>query len=85
VPTSRATRVTSCANTRSVSVSELIVSASSAISPRALTVILRDRSPRAIAVAAEEIDRTWLVRFDAIVFTESVSARQVPATPCTSA
>jgi hypothetical protein len=38
-----------------------------------------------MAVAAVEIDRTWLVRFDAIVFTESVSARQVPDTPCTSA
>ena len=45
VPTSRATRVTSSANRRSVSVSALIVSASSATSPRALTVILRERSP----------------------------------------
>ena len=85
VPTSRATRVTSSANSRSVAVSSLIVSASSATSPRAFTVIVRDRSPWAIAVAAEEIDRTWLVRLLAIVFTESVSARQVPATPRTSA
>ena len=85
VPTSRATRVTSSANRRSVAVSALIVSASSATSPRALTVMVRERSPRAIAVAAMEIDRTWLVRLDAIVFTESVSARQVPATPRTSA
>ena len=61
------------------------MSASSATSPRAFTVILRDRSPRAIAVAAVEIERTWLVRLLAIVFTESVSARQVPATPRTSA
>ncbi len=85
VPTSRATRVTSSANSSSVSVSELIVSASSAISPRALTVILRERSPRAIAVAVSDIERTWLVRLEAIVFTESVSARHVPATPRTSA
>ena len=85
MPTSRATRVTSSANSRSVSVSELIVSASSATSPRAETVILRDRSPSAMAVAAEEIERTWLVRLLAIVLTESVSARQVPATPRTSA
>ena len=48
-------------------------------------MIVRDRSPRAIAVAASEMDRTWLVRLDAIVFTESVSARHVPATPRTSA
>ena len=85
VPTSRATRVTSSANRRSVSVSALIVSASSATSPRALTVILRDRSPWAIAVAAEEMERTWSVRLLAIVFTESVRSRQVPDTPRTSA
>ena len=85
VPTSRATRVTSSAKRRSVAVSALIVSASSATSPLAFTVIVRDRSPRAIAVAASEMDRTWLVRLDAIVFTESVSARHVPATPRTSA
>ena len=85
MPTSRATRVTSSANRRSVAVSALIVSASPATSPRALTVIVRDRSPLAMAVAASEIDRTWLVRLDAIVFTESVSARHVPETPRTSA
>ena len=85
VPTSRATRVTSPAKRRSVAVSALIVSARPATSPRALTVIVRDRSPCAIAVAASEIERTWLVRLDAMVFTESVSARHVPATPRTSA
>ena len=58
VPTSRATRVTSSAKTRSVSVSELIVSASSATSPLAATVIFCDRSPLATAVATVEIDRT---------------------------
>src|SRR5438552_1171873 len=54
VPTSRATRVTCSAKTRSVSTSELIVSESSAISPFALTVIFCDRSPRATAVAADD-------------------------------
>jgi len=39
----------------------------------------------ALGPAAEEMERTWLVRLLAIVFTESVSARQVPATPRTSA
>ena len=38
-----------------------------------------------MAVATEEIERTWLVRLRAIVFTESVRSRQVPATPRTSA
>ena len=85
VPTSRATRVTCSANSRSVSVSEFIVSASSATSPRAPTVIFCDRSPFATAVATWEIDRTCPVRFDAMVFTESVRSFQVPATPRTSA
>src|SRR5918993_25679 len=85
VPTSRATRVTSSANRRSVSVRALIVSASSATSPRALTVILRDRSPWAIAVAADEIERTWSVRLLAMVLTESVRSRHVPETPRTAA
>ncbi len=85
VPTSRATRVTCSAKRRSVSVSEFMVSASSATSPRAPTVIFCDRSPFATAVAIWEIDRTWPVRFDAMVFTESVRSFQVPATPRTSA
>ncbi len=85
VPTSRATRVTSSAKRRSVSVSELIVSASSATSPFADTVILRDRSPRATAVDTSAIERTWLVRLAAIRFTLSVRSRQVPDTPRTSA
>ncbi len=66
VPTSRATRVTCSAKTRRVSVSELMVSASSATSPLADTVIFWDRSPCAIAVVTCEIERTWLVRFAAI-------------------
>ena len=64
---------------------ELIVSASSATSPFAATVIFCDRSPRATAVTTVEIDRTWPVRFAAIVFTASVRSFQVPATPRTSA
>ena len=45
VPTARATVMTCSAKTRSVSVSELMVSASSATSPLAETVIFWDRSP----------------------------------------
>src|SRR4029450_6285127 len=77
--------MTCSAKIRSVSVSELMVSASSATSPLVDTVIFCDRSPCAIAVVTWEIERTWLVRLDAIVFTESVRSRQVPATPRTSA
>ncbi len=57
-PTSLATRVTSSANVRSVSVIWLIVSASCATSPRALTVTFRDRSPLATAVVTWAIPRT---------------------------
>ena len=85
VPTSRATRVTSSAKIRRVSVSELMVCASSATSPLADTVIFWDRSPWATAVATWEMERTCWVRLDAIVFTESVRSRQVPDTPWTLA
>ena len=64
---------------------ELSVSASSATSPRAVTVICWLRSPRATACATEEMPRTWLVRFEAIRFTESVRSFHVPETPRTSA
>ena len=50
VPTSCATRVTSSAKRCRVPVRELMVSARSATSPRAETVIFRLRSPCAIAV-----------------------------------
>ena len=43
------------------------------------------RSPRATAVVTWAMLRTWLVRFEAIEFTESVRSFQVPATPGTSA
>ena len=49
------------------------------------TVILRDRSPRATAVATSAMLRTWPVRFDAIELTLSVRFFQTPATPSTSA
>ncbi len=85
VPTSRATRVTSAAKALSWSTIVLSVSFSSRISPRTSTVILRDKSPRATAVATSAMLRTWPVRFDAIELTESVKSFQVPATPRTSA
>src|SRR5216684_4422111 len=52
VPTSRATRVTSPAKALSWSTMVLMVFFSSRISPFTSTVILRDRSPRATAVAS---------------------------------
>ncbi len=50
VPTSRATAVTCSANTRRVSVIELMVSASAATSPLAATSMRCVRSPSATAV-----------------------------------
>ena len=85
VPTSRATLVTCSANTRSVSVIELIVSASAATSPLASTVIFWVRSPWATAVVTWAMLRTWSVRLLAMPLTDSVRPRQVPDTPCTSA
>jgi hypothetical protein len=85
VPTSRATPVTWSAKIARVSVISLMVSASSATSPRASTVIFWVRSPRATAWETCEIERTWLVRFDAMTFTDSVRSRHVPDTPSTSA
>ncbi len=85
VPTSRATRVTSDANELSWSTIVLMVSLSSRISPLTSTVILRERSPLAIAVATSAMLRTWSVRFDAIELTLSVRSFHVPATPGTVA
>ena len=84
-PTSRATRVTSSANDDSWSTIVFTVVFSSASSPRTSTVIFWLRSPRATAVVTCAMLRTWLVRFDAMEFTESVRSFQVPATPGTSA
>src|SRR5713226_6059801 len=85
VPTSRATLVTWSAKIASVPVISLSVSASSATSPLASTVIFCDRSPSATAVATWAIERTWSVRLEAMKFTDSVRSRQVPETPLTSA
>ena len=55
------------------------------ISPLTSTVIFRDKSPRATAVATSAMLRTWSVRFDAIELTLSVRFFHTPATPSTSA
>ncbi len=47
------------------------------------TPIFLERSPFATAVVTSAILRTWLVRFDAILFTESVKSFHVPPTPGT--
>ena len=85
MPTSRATRVTSPAKAFSWSTIVLMVSFNARISPDTLTVILRDRSPRATAVVTSAMLRTCAVRLPAIAFTESVRSFQVPATPGTTA
>ena len=48
-------------------------------------MILRDKSPRAMAVATSAMLRTWPVRFEAMEFTLSVRSFHVPATPGTTA
>ena len=78
VPTSRATPVTWSANDASVSVIELIVSASAATSPLASTVIFCVRSPSATAVVTCAMLRTWSVRLPAMWLTFSVRSRHVP-------
>ena len=83
VPTSRATRVTSSANVESWSTIVFTVSFSSATSPAASTVILRERSPFATAVVTSAMFRTWEVRFPASVLTLSVRSSQTPETPST--
>ena len=85
MPTSRATVVTSSAKMRSVSVIELMVSASAATSPFASSTNFWLRSPFATAVTTFTIPRTCVVRFDAMKFTLSVRSFHVPATPGTRA
>src|SRR3981189_921000 len=63
----------------------LMVSLSSRISPFTSTVILRDKSPRATAVATSAMFRTCEVRLPAMKFTLSVRSFHVPATPLTCA
>ncbi len=85
VPTSRATRVTSSANEESWSTMVLVVSFSSRISPFTSTVMRWVRSPPATAVMTWAMLRTWLVRFEAMPFTDSVRSFHVPDTFGTSA
>ncbi len=59
----------------------LMVCLSCRISPLTSTVILRERSPLAMAVATSAMLRTWPVRFEAMELTESVRSFQVPAMP----
>ena len=73
------------AKAESCSTIVLMVSLSCRISPFTSTVILRDRSPRATAVATSAMLRTWPVRLEAIELTLSVRSFQVPATPGTCA
>jgi hypothetical protein len=61
------------------------VSLSCKISPRTSTVILRERSPLAIAVATSAMFRTWPVRLLAMKLTLSVRSFHVPPTPGTCA
>ena len=84
-PTSRATVVTWSANTASVSIISLMVSVSWATSPRDTIESFCFKLPVATAVTTFAIPRTWFVRLEPIMFTESVRSFHVPATPCTSA
>ena len=63
----------------------LMLSFSSATSPWASTAIDRVRSPWVTAVETSAIARTCVVRLPASWLTFSVSPRQVPLTPATSA
>ena len=63
----------------------LMLSFSSATSPRASTWMERVRSPLVTAVATSAIARTWLVRFAASRLTLPVRSFHVPAAPGTLA
>ena len=82
-PTVRATLVTCCAKMPSVSVIELSVSASAAISPFASTTSFCLRSPVATAVTTFTMPRTCVVRFVAMKLTLSVRSFHTPDTPRT--
>ena len=70
---------------RRLSIIVLMLSLSSATSPRASTWIDRVRSPFVTAVATSAMARTWVVRFAASRFTLPVRSFQVPAAPGTLA
>ena len=78
---SRLARVVS----RRLATIRLMLSLSSATSPRASTAMDWVRSPSATALATPAMARTWVVRLLARPFTLSVSRFQVPDTPSTSA
>ena len=80
VPTSWATRLTSPAKRFNESTIWLRLALSCNSSPFTLTVIFWLKSPRATAVATLAMSRTWLVRFEAIMFTLSVSSFHTPPT-----
>ncbi|CAM4529068.1 hypothetical protein COEX109129_42600 [Corallococcus exiguus] len=84
-PTVRATLVTCCANTLSVSVMLFSVAPSAAISPCDGTISFWVRSPLATAVTTFTMPRTCVVRLDAMKFTLSVRSFHVPDTPDTAA
>ena len=63
----------------------LMLSFSSATSPRASTWMERVRSPLVTAVATSAMARTWVVRLEASKLTLSVRSFQVPAAPGTLA
>src|SRR3569833_1592049 len=66
---------------RRLSIMVLILSLSSATSPRAFTWIDRVRSPLVTAVATSAMARTWVVRLAARRFTLPVKSFQVPEAP----
>ena len=70
---------------RRLSIIVLMLSLSSATSPRASTWIDRVRSPLVTAVATSAIARTWVVRLAASRLTLPVRSFQVPAAPGTLA
>src|SRR5436190_1469025 len=70
---------------RRLSIIVLMLSLSSATSPRASTWIDRVRSPLVTAVATSAIARTWVVRLAARRLTLPVRSFQVPAAPGTFA
>ena len=70
---------------RRLSIIVLMLSLSSATSPRASTWIERVRSPLVTAVATSAIARTWVVRLAASRLTLPVRSFQVPAAPGTLA
>jgi hypothetical protein len=70
---------------RRLSIIVLMLSFSSATSPRVSTWIDRVRSPLVTAGATSAIARTWLVRLAASRLTLPVRSFQVPAAPGTLA